>query len=216
MKAINPLRSQANRVRRALEKLYPDAHCALHFRTPLELLIATILSAQCTDQRVNMVTPALFARYPGAHAYATADPKELERMIQSTGFFRNKARNIIQCCQQIVEHHGGEVPRTMAELVVLPGVGRKTANVILGNAYGVPGIPVDTHVTRLSQRMGLTVHTDPVKIENDLMELVPKKDWTLFGHQMIFHGRQVCHARKPACVTCTLASFCPKKGVAAS
>jgi endonuclease III len=214
MKANNPLRSQANRVRRALEKLYPDAHCALHFRTPLELLIATVLSAQCTDQRVNMVTPALFARYPTAHDYATADPKELERMIQSTGFFRNKARNIIQCCQQIVEHHGGEVPRTMAELVVLPGVGRKTANVILGNAFGVPGIPVDTHVTRLSQRMGLTVHTDPVKIESDLMELVPKKDWTMFGHQMIFHGRQVCHARKPDCVTCTLASFCPKKGVA--
>ena len=214
MKAINPLRSQANRVRRALQKLYPDAHCALHFRTPLELLIATILSAQCTDQRVNMVTPALFARYPDADAYATADPKELERLIQSTGFFRNKARNIIQCCQQIVEHHGGEVPRTMAELVALPGVGRKTANVILGNAYGVPGIPVDTHVSRLSLRMGLTVHTDPVKIEHDLMELVPKKDWTMFGHQMIFHGRQVCHARKPDCVTCTLASFCPKKGVA--
>jgi endonuclease-3 len=214
MKAINPLRSQANRVRRALQKLYPDAHCALHFRTPLELLIATILSAQCTDQRVNMVTPALFARYPDADAYATADPKELERLIQSTGFFRNKARNIIQCCQQIVEHHGGEVPRTMAELVALPGVGRKTANVILGNAYGVPGIPVDTHVARLSQRMGLTIHTDPVKIEHDLMELVPRKDWTMFGHQMIFHGRQVCHARKPDCVTCTLASFCPKKGVA--
>ncbi len=214
MKAINPLRSQANRVRRALQKLYPDAHCALHFRTPLELLIATILSAQCTDQRVNMVTPALFARYPDAHAYATADPKELERMIQSTGFFRNKARNIIQCCQQIVDNHGGEVPRTMEELVVLPGVGRKTANVILGNAYGVPGIPVDTHVTRLSYRMGLTLHTDPVKIEHDLMELVPKKAWTMFGHQMIFHGRQVCFARKPDCVNCTLASFCPKKGVA--
>src|SRR5579862_1761096 len=205
MKAINPLRNQANRVRRALEKLYPDAHCALHFRTPLELLIATVLSAQCTDQRVNMVTPALFARYPTAHDYATADPKELERMIQSTGFFRNKARNIIQCCQQIVEHHNGEVPRTMDELVVLPGVGRKTANVILGNAFGIPGIPVDTHVGRLSRRMGFTKHDDPVKVERDLMELIPKPEWTDFGHRMIFHGRQVCQARKPKCEECAVA-----------
>ncbi len=212
MKAANPLRSHAHRVRRALQKLYPDAHCALHYRTPLQLLIATILSAQCTDRRVNLVTPALFARYPDAHAFAVADPEELQRLIQSTGFFRNKARNIILCCQQIVEKHGGEVPRTMAELVPLAGIGRKTANVILGNAFNVPGIPVDTHVGRLSQRMGLTLRTDPVKIEADLMALVPKKHWTMFAHQMIFHGRQVCHARRPLCESCTLASFCPKKG----
>jgi endonuclease-3 len=212
MKANNPLRAQANRVRRALQKLYPDAHCALHFRTPLELLIATILAAQCTDKRVNLVTPALFARYPDAHAYANADPAELERMIQSTGFFRNKARNIIACCKAIVADHGGEVPRTMDELVPLAGIGRKTANVLLGNAFDTPGIPVDTHVSRLSQRMGLTLHNDPVKIEADLMALVPKKLWTMFAHQMIFHGRQVCHARKPLCESCTLASFCPKKG----
>jgi endonuclease III len=213
MKAVNPLRSQARRIRRALEKLYPDAHCALNHRTPLELLVATILSAQCTDRRVNLVTPALFARYPDARAFANANQQELERMIQSTGFFRNKARNIILCCQKIVEEHGGEVPRTMEDLVPLPGIGRKTANVILGNAFDTPGIPVDTHVGRLSRRMGLTVHDDPVKIEADLMVLLPKKHWTMFAHQMIFHGRQVCHARKPLCKTCTLASFCPKKGV---
>jgi endonuclease-3 len=213
MKAVNPLRSQARRIRRALQQLYPDAHCALNHRTPVELLIATILSAQCTDRRVNLVTPALFARYPDAQAFAQANQEELEKHIQSTGFFRNKARNIILCCQKIVEDHGGEVPRTMAELVPLPGIGRKTANVILGNAFDVPGIPVDTHVSRLSQRMGLTLHTDPVKIEADLMALVPKKNWTMFAHQMIFHGRQVCHARRPLCDTCTLAAFCPKKGV---
>jgi len=138
---------------------------------------------------------------------------ELERMIQSTGFFRNKARSIILCCQQIVAEHGGEVPRTMAQLVPLPGIGRKTANVILGNAFDTPGIPVDTHVGRLSRRMGLTLHADPVKIETDLMNLVPKKHWTMFAHQMIFHGRQVCHARRPTCDTCSLAAFCPKKGI---
>jgi endonuclease-3 len=213
MKATNPLRTHADRVRRALQKLHPDAHCALDFRTPLELLVATILSAQCTDKRVNLVTPALFARYPDAFAYANADPKELERMIQSTGFFRNKARNIIACCKKIVDDRGGDVPRTMEELVPLPGVGRKTANVVLGNAFDTPGIPVDTHVGRLSVRLGLTAHTDPVKVEADLMVLVPRKHWTMFAHQMIFHGRQVCHARKPLCDTCTLAPFCPKKGV---
>ncbi len=213
MKALNPLRSYAQRVRRALQQLYPDAHCALNYRTPLELLVATILSAQCTDRRVNLVTPALVARCPDAEAYANASQEELERLIQSTGFFRNKARNLIRCCQQIVADHGGAVPRTMAELVPLAGVGRKTANVILGNAFDVPGIPVDTHVGRLSRRMGLTLHDDPVKVEADLMALVPKKHWTMFAHQMIFHGRQVCDARKPRCETCTLAAFCPKKGV---
>jgi endonuclease-3 len=211
MKTVSPLRAHARRVRLALDKLYPDAHCALHHKTPLQLLVATILSAQCTDVRVNMVTPAVFARYPDAFAFANADQAELEKLIQSTGFFRNKAKNIIACCRQIVEKHNGEVPRTMEELVPLPGVGRKTANVILGNAFNVPGIPVDTHVTRLSFRMGLTTHTDPVKIEIDLMELIPKKHWTMFGHQMIFHGRQICHARKPMCEQCSLNSFCPKK-----
>jgi endonuclease-3 len=212
---MNPLRNHARRIRRELEKLYPEAHCALHHETPLQLLVATILSAQCTDVRVNLVTPAVFERYPDAHAYANAKQEELERLIQSTGFFRNKAKNIIQCCRQIVEKHGGEVPRTMDELVLLPGIGRKTANVILGNAFNIPGIPVDTHVIRLSKRMGLTLHDAwrPDKIEADLMKLIPKKDWTMFGHQMIFHGRQVCHARKPLCEQCTLASFCPKKGV---
>ena len=212
--AKTPLQLLAGKIVRELAHLYPDAHCALHFATPLQLLIATILSAQCTDVRVNLVTPALFARYPGATAFASAAPEELEDLIHSTGFFRNKARNIIACCRQIVEQHGGEVPATMDALVQLMGIGRKTANVVLGNAFDVPGIPVDTHVTRLSLRLALTVETDPVKIERDLMALIPRKEWTAFGHRMIFHGRQVCHARKPRCQTCTLASICPKIGVA--
>src|SRR5689334_5358000 len=213
MRTPDPLKARARRIMRALAGAYPDAECALRFDGPLQLLIATILSAQCTDARVNMVTPALFARYPDAHAFAGADPRELEQMIHSTGFFRNKARNIIACCRELVEKHGGEVPATMEELVPLPGIGRKTANVILGNAFDVPGIPVDTHVNRLSQRMGLTKETDPVKIEHDLGRLIPKKDWTLFGHRMIFHGRQVCHARKPLCEQCTLAEVCLRVGV---
>jgi endonuclease III len=216
MKAADPVRQQADRVRRGLAKLYPHAHCALHHRNALELLIATILSAQCTDKRVNLVTPALFARYPDARAFATAKQDELERMIQSTGFFRNKARNIIACCREIVDRHGGEVPRTMDELARLAGIGRKTANVILGNAFDVPGLPVDTHVARVSRRLGLTVHSDPVKIERDLMAVVPKKDWTMFAHRMIFHGRQICHARRPLCEACSLAAFCPKTGVETS
>jgi endonuclease-3 len=213
MKTSDPIQARARRIVRLLAEAYPDAHCALCHDGPLQLLIATILSAQCTDARVNMVTPALFARYPDAGAFAEAEPSELERMIHSTGFFRNKARNIIACCRELVERHGGEVPATMEELAALPGIGRKTANVILGNAFGVPGIPVDTHVSRLSQRMGLTKETDPVKIERDLMRLVPQKEWTMFGHRMIFHGRQVCHARKPLCEQCTLAAVCPRVGV---
>ncbi|PWT84141.1 MAG: endonuclease III [Proteobacteria bacterium] len=212
MKTPDP-RRRAGRIGQALAKLYPDAHCALHYENPLQLLIATILSAQCTDVRVNMVTPALFARYPDAAAFAVAKPKELEKAIQSTGFFRNKARNIIACCKELVAKHGGEVPGTMEELVPLPGIGRKTANVILGNAFNVPGITVDTHVGRLSRRLGLTVHTDPVKVERDLMDLLPAREWTMFSHRMIFHGRQVCHSRKPNCAGCTLASFCPKIGI---
>jgi endonuclease-3 len=212
-KAANPLRTRAGKIVRKLAEVYPDAHCALHYANPLQLLVATILSAQCTDERVNRVTPALFARYPDAHAFAAADPAELEKLIQSTGFFRNKAKNIIACCRQLVELHGGEVPGTMEELVPLPGVGRKTANVILGNAFDVPGIPVDTHVGRLSQRMGLSVHDDPVKIERDLMALIARKEWTMFGHRMIFHGRQMCHARKPQCEECPLAALCPRQGM---
>jgi endonuclease III len=209
----NGPKPRIGKILRGLAKLYPDAHCALHHENPLQLLVATILSAQCTDVRVNLVTPALFARYPDAAAFAAADPGELETAIQSTGFFRNKARSIIGCCKKLVEEHGGEVPGTMEELVPLPGVGRKTANVVLGNAFNVPGITVDTHVTRLSRRLGLTEHTDPEKIERDLMELIPRKEWTMFSHRMIFHGRQVCFARKPNCEACVLAKVCPKIGV---
>jgi endonuclease-3 len=203
----------ARQIARALARQYPDARCALRYTTALELMIATILSAQCTDVRVNLVTPALFARYRQALDYAHADPKELEALIASTGFFRNKARNIIACCRQLVERHGGEVPNTLEELVLLPGVGRKTANVILGNAFDTPGIAVDTHVGRLSRRLGLTQHTDPVKVECDLMDQLPKKEWTRFSHRMIFHGRQVCAARHPDCASCRLEKICPKVGV---
>jgi endonuclease-3 len=213
MTTADPRRPLARQIARRLARLYPDARCALDHADPLQLLVATILSAQCTDARVNLVTPALFARYRSAADFAAADPEELETAIRPTGFFRNKARSIMACCQEIVAKHGGRVPGRMEDLVGLSGVGRKTANVILGNAFATPGIPVDTHVSRLSRRMGLTEETDPEKIERDLMGLIPKKDWTMFGHRMIFHGRQVCHARKPACAGCTLAEFCPKVGV---
>jgi endonuclease-3 len=215
MKTTDPLRRRAGRIVRRLARLYPDAHCALHHRNPLELLVATILSAQCTDARVNLVTPALFARYPDALAFATANARELEKLIQSTGFFRNKARNIIGCCRELVDRHGGQVPASMEELVPLPGVGRKTANVILGTAFATPGITVDTHVGRLSRRLGLTAETDPVKVERDLMGLLPRKEWTMVSHRLIFHGRQVCHARKPNCAGCGLAALCPRTGVTA-
>jgi len=216
MKPTDPLRTRARRIVRLLAQTYPDAHCALHYDNPLQLLIATILSAQCTDARVNMVTPALFARYPDAQAFADAKPSELEELIHSTGFFRNKARNIIACCRELMAKHGGQVPATMEELVPLPGIGRKTANVILGNAFDVPGIPVDTHVARLSQRMGLTDAVDPVKIERDLVRLIPKKEWTMFGHRMIFHGRQICHARRPLCEQCPLSEVCPRLNIVRS
>jgi endonuclease-3 len=193
--------------------MYPDAHCALRHDNPLQLLIATILSAQCTDVRVNLVTPALFARYPNARAFANAIPRELEAHIQSTGFFRNKTRNIIACCKVLVDEYAGKVPKTLEQLVPLPGIGRKTANVVLGDAFGVPGITVDTHVGRVSRRLGLTENQDPVKVERDLMALIPKKSWTIFSHRMIFHGRQVCFARKPNCEGCLLAKDCPKIGV---
>src|SRR5262249_9672932 len=214
MKPTPAIRRRAQRANDALARLYPEAHCALEHQTPLQLLIATILSAQCTDARVNMVTPSLFERYKSAQDFANADVKELERMIASTGFFRNKSRNIIACCQAIVAEHGGEVPNSLDALVKLPGVGRKTANVVLGDAFGVPGITVDTHVGRLSRRLGLTVQEDPVKVEFDLMEVIPKPEWTPFSHRLIFQGRRVCFARKPDCAGCTLNAFCPKIGVA--
>ncbi len=207
-------RELANKVVETLRRLYPDARCSLDYHTPLQLLIATILSAQCTDERVNKVTPALFARYRSAADFASADPRELENYIRSTGFYRAKAKNIIACCRALVERHGGELPRSLEELTKLPGVGRKTANVLLGTAWGIPaGIVVDTHVRRLARRMGLTQHTDPDKIERDLMELIPQEEWIAFGHRMIYHGRQVCLARNPRCDQCALNSFCPKIGV---
>jgi endonuclease-3 len=212
MKEANPTRSRARRIVRRLAQVYPEAECALHHRGPLQLLVATILSAQCTDTRVNQVTPALFARFPDAAAFAQADQAELEQLIHPTGFFRNKARNILLCCRELLAR-GGQVPATMEELVSLPGVGRKTANVILGTAFGVAGMVVDTHVARLSQRLGLTGQTDPVKIEQDLIRLIPRKDWTMFGHRLIHHGRQICHARQPLCTECQLHELCPQVGV---
>jgi endonuclease-3 len=194
---------------RLLER-YPDAHCALDFRNPYELLCATILSAQCTDKRVNMVTPGLFTRYPDATALAEAKPEELEEIIRSTGFFRSKAKSLIGMAQALVERHGGKVPDDMEALVVLPGVGRKTANVVLGDAFDRrEGIVVDTHVTRVGNRLGLTKESDAVKIEQALMPLFPREQWTKISHLLIEHGRQVCEARKPRCGECVLADVCP-------
>jgi endonuclease-3 len=214
MNSLAVTRHRVRRIADTLAALYPDAECALKHESALQLLIATILSAQCTDARVNLVTPALFARYRTARDFAESDPQELERLIASTGFFRMKAKNIRACCAMLVERHGGEVPRTLDELVQLPGVGRKTANVVLGDAFDVPGITVDTHVGRLSRRLGLTVHGDPVKVEFDLMAVVPQPEWTAFSHRLILHGRQVCFARKPNCPGCALNRLCPKVGVA--
>ena len=210
---VNVLKRRTRRIHAELTKLYPQVHTELDYTTPLQLVVATILSAQCTDKKINQITPALFARYPDAKAFAEANVKELRKMIHESGFFRAKARNIMACCKGLVEKHGGEVPRTMEELIQLAGIGRKTANVILGNAFGIPGLPVDTHVRRLSQRMGLTVLDDPVKIERELNELVPVKDWTDFSHRVIYHGRRVCFARKPRCSQCVVAQICPKVGV---
>jgi endonuclease-3 len=192
-----------------LKKTYPDAATALHFANPLELLIATILSAQCTDVRVNMVTPALFRKYKSAADWARADIKEIEQDIKTCGFYRNKAVNIKGATKKIAEDYNGRVPSTMEELVTLPGVGRKTANVVLGNAFGIPAIACDTHVIRLSRRLQLSENNDPVKLEFDLADIVPKKDWTLFSHLLIFHGRNICVARKPGCPVCPIAQYCP-------
>ncbi len=211
-----PPLGRARRVGRMLRELaatHVDAHCELDFTTPLELAVATILSAQSTDRGVNLVTPALFARYPTALDYARADRAELEAAVHSTGFFRNKANSLIGLGAAVVERHGGELPGTLEELVELPGIGRKTANVILGNAFGVPGITVDTHFGRLVRRFGWTTEEDPVKVEHAVGPLIPKREWTMTSHRVIFHGRRVCHARKPACGACTLAADCPSFGL---
>jgi endonuclease-3 len=202
----------AERVRKILpilEKVYPGARTALNFKNPLELLIATILSAQCTDVRVNMVTERVFKKYKSVADWEKADIKEIESDIKSTGFYHNKAVSIKNACKEIVERFDGKVPDTMEELVTLPGVGRKTANVVLGNAFSIPAIACDTHVIRLSRRLWLSENSDAVKLEFDLAEIVPKKSWTLFGHLLIFHGRNVCFARKPDCENCQIAKFCP-------
>lgn len=214
MVATADAKRHAAQVNRRLKATYPDAHCALNFKTPLQLLVATILSAQCTDVRVNLVTKELFKTYPDAKAFAAAKLPDLERAVQSTGFFRNKAKNIKAACTELVESHAGQVPQDLESLVKLAGVGRKTANVVLGTAFGIPtGVVVDTHVGRLSKRLGLTRQTDPVKIERDLMALLPKREWVDFSHRMIAHGRQVCVARKPRCQICPLAEVCPRVGV---
>lgn len=203
---------RARRVNRQLAELYPEAHCELDFAGPLQLLVATVLSAQCTDKVVNTVTPALFARYPDAAGYAGADAAEMEALIRPTGFFRAKTASLIGLGGALLERHGGEVPATLDELVSLPGVGRKTANVVLGNAFGVPGITVDTHVGRIARRLGWTLLTDPVKVEFAIAALIPRAEWTLLSHRMIFHGRRVCFARRPACASCGVASLCPSRG----
>ena len=208
-----PLKTRAARISAELAALYPTAPIALDFGSPFQLLVATILSAQCTDVRVNLVTPALFAAYPTPQTMARAPLSHLEELIRSTGFFRNKAKNILGAAAAILRDHGGEVPRTLDELVLLPGIGRKTANVVLGDAFDTPGITVDTHVGRLSRRLGLTKLNDPVKVEFALNKLIPQPEWTIFSHRLILHGRAVCMARKPACDRCTLAPLCPKVGV---
>lgn len=196
-----------------LKEHYPDAHCALNYRNPFELLVATALSAQCTDKRVNLVTPALFAAYPDSRTLSRADQEAVETLIHSTGFYRNKAKNLIAAAQRMVEVHDGDVPATLDELNALPGVGRKTANVILGNAFGIPGMVVDTHVKRISYRLGWTKETDPVRIESDLCKKLPAQDWTLAGHLLIDHGRAICKAPTPICSACFLAPLCPQCGV---
>jgi endonuclease-3 len=208
--------ARAREILSVLGAVYPNAHCELAHGNPLELLVATILSAQCTDKRVNLVTAELFKKYRGARDFAAADPAALENDIRSTGFYKHKARNIKSACADIVAKHGGQVPQSMEELIQLSGVGRKTANVVLGNAFGINvGVVVDTHVGRLSRRLGFTKHEDPEKVEPDLMALVPREQWTLFSHQLIWHGRRRCLARRPDCANCEVAKLCPRLGVKA-
>jgi len=204
---------RARRVDRALAVRYPDAHCELDFSSPFELLVATVLSAQTTDVRVNLTTPVLFARYPDAAALAAANPEEVEEILRPTGFFRAKTKAVLGLSAALVERFGGEVPPRMKDLVTLPGVGRKTANVVLGNAFGIPGITTDTHVMRLSLRLGYTSSADPLVVEADLNALLPRADWTMASHRLIFHGRRTCFARKPACGACPIASMCPSAGI---
>ena len=206
------LTRRARRTNKELAALYPDAHCELDFTSPLELAVATILSAQCTDKRVNEVTPVLFRTYRTAEDYARADRAVLEEQIRPTGFYRNKTTSLIGLGAAVVERHGGELPDRLEDLVKLPGIGRKTANVILGNAFGVPGLTVDTHFGRLVRRFGWTAEVDPVKVEAAVAELLPKSEWTMFSHRVIFHGRRVCHSRTPACGACAIAGLCPSYG----
>jgi endonuclease-3 len=207
------LTRRARKTNKRLAAIHPDAHCELDFRSPLELVVATILSAQCTDKRVNLTTPALFARYPDAAAYAGADRLEMEDLIRPTGFFRAKTNSLIGLGAALVERFDGTVPGRLEDLVTLPGVGRKTANVVLGNAFGVPGITVDTHFGRLVRRFGWTAEEDPVKVEHVVGALIPRAEWTMLSHRVIFHGRRVCHARKPACGACGIAALCPSYGI---
>ena len=212
--ARRPARERAPEILARLKAAYPDARCSLDFETPFQLLVATILSAQCTDKRVNMVTPKLFATYPTPAALADAKQEDVEELVKPTGFFRNKTKSLLGVSAAIEKHYGGQVPSTLDELVVLPGVGRKTANVILGNAFNRnEGVVVDTHVARVSKRLGLTKHDDPVKIEQDLMRLFPAERWTLLAHLLIYHGRQICEARLPKCTSCPLAELCPSFGI---
>ena len=205
--------SQPRAIYRVLTKTYPNVRCELNFKNPLQLLIATVLSAQCTDKRVNLVTPALFSRYKTAKDFAQAKPRELELLIRSTGFFRAKARSIKGIGEKLTSEFNGKVPRTLEELVTLPGVGRKTANVVLGHAFGIPGITVDTHFGRLSRRFGWTKSLDPVKVEHEVSQLIPEKEWTNLSQRMIWHGRRICHSQRPACGACPLAKLCPSYGI---
>lgn len=213
MSRLSVIQKKAAALLTVLRELYPDARCALYFRNPFELLIATILSAQCTDIRVNQVTPGLFERYQDPRAFAEADREELEGLIRSIGFFRSKAKHILGCAQALLTRHGGSVPETMEELIALPGVGRKTANVVLGNSFDIPGMVVDTHVKRLANRFGWTRSADPVKIEQDLCRILPEKDWTVASHLLILHGRALCKAPTPHCSNCPLLALCPRLGV---
>ena len=204
---------RARKINRVLAETYPDAHCELDFESPFQLIVAVVLSAQCTDVRVNLTTPALFARYPTAEEMAVADPTELEELIRPTGFYRNKAKSLLGLSVAVRDRFGGAVPGTLEELVTLPGVGRKTANVVLGNAFGIPGITVDTHFGRLARRFGWTEEEDPVKVEHIVGALFPRQEWTMLSHRMIFHGRRVCHSRRPACGACPVAALCPSRTI---
>lgn len=208
--SLKSKKERAEKIYDVFKDIYGKGECTLDYKDPLQLLIATQLAAQCTDARVNLVTPALYKKYPDVYAFANADELELQNDIKSTGFFRNKAKNIIGCCRMLIKDFGGEVPQSMEELLKLPGVGRKTANLVLGDAFGIPGVVVDTHATRLSNRMGFTTSKDPYKIELDLMEIIPKENWGSFCHMLVHHGRAYCNARKPSCAECPISEFCPK------